>query len=303
MPRLLALLSVILLLVTSCGDLVKESDSSTCNDAIDQRDYATAVNVCTLRKDKAAAYMGLAGYDINNLLDASSKSASAYTAPTSDNGDKLGTDSATARTVLNLLALDPDTISDEATRRTKIQAAKSNLDSASALLHGSLANLSKDELLLDAFALAFASQLGQILIFDNGTVSDNATPSIAVNPGPTYTITCPTTVNTSSSTIQAVLKPVDGHLWSGEQNHYNCNIVKVYLDANPSDAALVAGGSTPTAVTNALCTPLVSLTDYLSRLTDTIALLDLGSGDSTAAISDSQTELNSLLTTLGCPTS
>ena len=64
---LILVLGVITVL-TACGDLVEESDANACNSAIDARDYGTAKSICTDRKDKASAYMGLAGYDIINLL-------------------------------------------------------------------------------------------------------------------------------------------------------------------------------------------------------------------------------------------
>ena len=63
----------IFLVLSACGDLAKESDTGACNNAIDSRNYDTALTVCTSRKDKATAYMGKAGYDIINLLDSSSK--------------------------------------------------------------------------------------------------------------------------------------------------------------------------------------------------------------------------------------
>ena len=63
----------IILVLSACSDFVKESDTGACNNAIDSRNYDTALTVCTSRKDKATAYMGKAGYDIINLLDSSSK--------------------------------------------------------------------------------------------------------------------------------------------------------------------------------------------------------------------------------------
>ncbi len=295
---------ILLLLLHGCGDLVTESDASACNNALDERDYSTALGICSERKDKAAAYMGLAGYDLINILDSAEKSATAYTAPSA--GTALGTDTATPRTILNLLALDPESIPDESTRRTKIQESKNYLDNASALLHPSLTDLSKDELLLDAFALAFASQLAQVLIFDNGSVSDNVTPSLIIDTSvngtplnPVATATCGTTVNTSDAEVQSVLAAVDGHLWESEQNYYNCNVLKDYLEANPKDAQAVDNGTTPQAVTDALCAPLVSLENYLGKLVDTTAQLTL-SGDSTSTITDTTSNLDSALTDLGC---
>ena len=66
----------VITVLTACGDLVKESDANACNSAIDARDYGTAKSICTDRKDIASAYMGLAGYDIINLLKSSETTVS-----------------------------------------------------------------------------------------------------------------------------------------------------------------------------------------------------------------------------------
>ena len=71
----------IFVVLSGCGDFVKETDAEACDKAIDDRDYDTALSACTSRKDKATAYMGKAGYDIVNLLKASSSAPSAHTAP------------------------------------------------------------------------------------------------------------------------------------------------------------------------------------------------------------------------------
>ena len=71
---LILVLGVITVL-TACGDLVEESDTNACNSAMDARNYDKALSVCTSRKDKASAYMGMAGYDIINLLKSSGSSS------------------------------------------------------------------------------------------------------------------------------------------------------------------------------------------------------------------------------------
>ena len=71
----------ILISLSGCGDFVTETDTGACSNALDGRDYDAALSSCTSRKDKATAYMGKAGYDIVNLLKASSAAPSAYTAP------------------------------------------------------------------------------------------------------------------------------------------------------------------------------------------------------------------------------
>ena len=74
---LILVLGVITVL-TACGDLVEESETGACDSAIDARNYGEALSVCTSRKDKASAYMGLAGYDIVNLLKSSGSSTPDY---------------------------------------------------------------------------------------------------------------------------------------------------------------------------------------------------------------------------------
>ena len=127
---LILVLGVITVL-TACGDLVKESDAGACNSAIDARNYDKALSVCTSRKDKASAYMGLAGYDIINLLKSSGTTTSPYTDPT---GDNLGTDDVAGASILNILQLSVALIPDNDTRKEKIKESRTNLDRASAEL-------------------------------------------------------------------------------------------------------------------------------------------------------------------------
>ena len=85
----LSVLSGLIFSLNGCGDFVTETDTGACINALDGRDYDAALSSCTSRKDKATAYMGKAGYDIVNLLKASSAAPNAYTAPS---GVELGTD-------------------------------------------------------------------------------------------------------------------------------------------------------------------------------------------------------------------
>jgi len=176
---LILVLGVITVL-TACGDLVKESDANACNSAIDARNYETAKSVCTSRKDIASAYMGLAGYDIINLLKSSGSSTKKYD---DDNvsGDGLKKDDVSGLSILNLLRLSVDDIADNDTRTTKIKDSKNYLDSASALLHPCISDnctppITTDEILLDTFALAFAMQLNQLILYDNATTSTDTFP-------------------------------------------------------------------------------------------------------------------------------
>jgi len=300
-----SLLFGIFFLVSGCGDFVKETDAEACKNAIDERDYETALSVCTSRKDKATAYMGKAGYDIVNLLKASSSSPSAYTAPS---GVSLGTDDISGATIMNILQMSTSVISDDTKRTTAIENAKNYLDNASALLHPYLSDnsspLSADEILLDTFALAFTMQLDQIITYDNATTATNIVPSVV-----SENLTCSEVDGADGTEAQAMLKAMDGHLWTTERNAIQCQRMKTAIESLSSgDQTEVleelanwatAGGLLPSAIRTAICDPLASLTTYLSKLTDSVSKLTL-SGDNTKAITDAQTSTNNLLKEVGC---
>jgi|TARA_B110000914_G_scaffold169915_1_gene150540 hypothetical protein len=294
---------VIFVVLSACGDLVKESDSGACDSAIDARNYDKALSVCTSRKDKASAYMGKAGYDIVNLLKSSSTTTSAYTAPS---GVSLGTDDVTGASILNILQLSVLVIADDTNRAAAIRSAKNNLDSASALLHPYLSDISSpltiDEIFLNTFAISFAMQLNQIITYDNATTSSSGIPS--GNP-----LACAEVSGADGTAAAAMLKAMDGHLWDSERDGMQCARMKVAIEAlSGSDqaAALIelatwgsAGGLLPTSIRTAVCDPLVSMTTYLGKLTDSVSKLTL-SGDNTKAITNSQTSSDTLLKTVGC---
>jgi len=302
---LILVLGVITVL-TACGDLVKESDANACNSAIDARNYETAKSVCTSRKDKASAYMGLAGYDIVNLLK-SSGSGKKYV----DSG--LGTDDISGLSILNLLRLSVNEYDNDAIRTTKIKDSKSYLDSASALLHPCLSDnctppITTDEILLDTFALSFAMQLNQLIIYDNATTSTKTFPDNSSG-----SLVCDNATARTASELRAM----DGHLWTAERNGIQCNRLKSAIDAldNISAAALVmdnltkrkAGQRLPDAIYLPVCKPILSLTGYLDNLTESInKLVTLSgdnttlSGDNTKAITDAKTSTDNLTKTVGC---
>ena len=301
-----SLLYGIFFVLSGCGDFVKETDAEACDKAIDERDYDTALSACTSRKDKATAYMGKAGYDIVNLLQASSSAPSAHTAPS---GVSLGTDDISGASILNILQLSTDVISDDAKRATAINNAKNYLDNASALLHPYLSDnsspLSTDEILLDTFALAFSMQLYQIITYDNATTAASIVPT-ADN---SLNLTCPEVDGADGTEAQAMLKAMDGHLWTTERNSIQCNLMKNTIDSlttSEKNAVLVelanwatAGGLLPSAIRTTICDPVASLITYLSKLTDSVSKLSL-SGDNTKAITDAQTSTNNLLKQVGC---
>ncbi len=296
---------VIFVTLSACGDLVKESDTGACDSAIDARNYDTALSVCTSRKDKASAYMGKAGYDIVNLLKSSGTTTDAYTAPS---GVTLGTDDVTGASILNILQLSVAVIADDTTRAAAITSSKNNLDSASALLHPYLSDnsspLSTDEIFLNTFALSFAMQLNQIILYDNATTSTSGTPGGSAN-----NLTCTEVSGASGADAAAMLKAMDGHLWSSERDGMQCARMKSAigaLSANAQAAVLnelvtwaSAGGLLPTAIHTAVCDPLTSMTTYLSKLSDSASKLTL-SGDNTASITSAQTSSDTLMKTVGC---
>jgi hypothetical protein len=255
--------------------------------------------------------MGLAGYDIINLLKSSGSSTKKYD---DDNvsGDGLKKDDVSGLSILNLLRLSVDDIADNDTRTTKIKDSKSYLDSASALLHPCISDnctppITTDEILLDTFALAFAMQLNQLIIYDNATTStdkfpDNATGSLVCDEA---------TARTASE-----LRRMDGHLWTAERDGIQCNRMKSAIEALPTDnetAVLIelatweTGEKLPDAIYETVCEPILSLTEYLDNLTEsTIKLATLSgdnttlSGDNTKAITDAQTSTDNLTKTVGC---
>lgn len=293
-------LLVIFIVLSACGDLVKESDKGACDSAIDARSYDTALSVCTTRKDKASAYMGKAGYDIINLLKSSGTTTSAFTAPS---GVSLGTDDVTGASILNILQLGVDVIADDTTRATAITSSKNNLDSASALLHPYLSDnsspLTTDEIFLNTFALSFAMQLNQIILYDNATTSTSKTPSGTP-------LSCAAVSGADGADASAMLKAMDGHLWESERDGMQCIRVKAALEGlDDSSSAISALASwspdnlLPDAIRDAVCDPLDSMTIYLTKITDSVSKLTL-SGDNTASITNAQTSSNALMKNIGC---
>ena len=306
---LILVLGVITVL-TACGDLVKESDANACNSAIDARDYGTAKSICTDRKDKASAYMGLAGYDIINLLKSSGSSTKKYD---DDNvsGDGLKKDDVSGLSILNLLRLSVNEYDNDTIRTTKIKASKNYLDSASALLHPCISDnctppITTDEILLDTFALAFAMQLNQLILYDNATTS---------------TTTIPNNDNQSCDEANArtasELRAMDGHLWTAERDGIQCNSLKsaiADIGDNATKIAVIdnitnrkAGQKLPSAIYTPVCKPILSLTGYLDNLTESINKLATLSGDNTTlsgdntkAITDAKTSTDNLTKTVGC---
>ena len=301
----------VITVLTACGDLVEESETGACDNAIDTRDYETAKSICTHRKDRASAYMGLAGYDIVNLLKSSGSSTKKYD---DDNvsGDGLKKDDVSGLSILNLLRLSPNEIDNDTKRRTAIEESKEYLDEATKELHKYLNDnstpLSIDEILLDTFALSFAMQLNQLILYDNATTSTDMFPD-----NRSSSLFCDNATARTASELRAM----DGHLWTAELDGIQCNRVKSAILALSTDNATkvldnlsnrgTKGGLLPLEIRATVCDPITSLTGYLDNLTESISkLVTLSgdnttlSGDNTKAITDAQTSTDNLTKTVGC---
>ena len=300
----------IFLVLSACGDLVEESDAGACNSAIDARNYDKALSACTSRKDKASAYMGKAGYDIINLLKSSGTTTSSYTDPT---GGNLGTEDVAGASILNILQRSVAVIDDDDARATAIANSKTNLDSASALLQPYLNDnsqpLSTDEILLNTFAISFAMQLNQIILFDNMTTSPYSVP----RPLDNGTLTCSVVSGHDNNDAKALLIAMDGHIWAAERNGMQCaRVLNAYNAASDKPAAAsaladwvseTADGTKevklPAPFYDAVCPSFESLTDYLTDLAANIEKISL-SGDNTKAITNAKTSTETLMKTIGC---
>ena len=303
--------SGILIALSGCGDLVEETDTDACNKAIDERDYDTATSTCTSRKDKATAWMGKAGYDIVNLIKASSTAPSAHTAPSDV---KLGKDDPAGAIILNILQLSTDVYDNDTIRATKIKDSKNFLDNASELLHKHLHDnsspLSMDEILLDTYAIAFAMQLNQIILYDNGTTGDNMTPS-----GTADNLTCTKVSGDNGTEAKEKLKAMDGHLWSSEMVGVQCRSIKNAMKGLQWDSDNFSdlidnlskrgdnGGLLPISIRKTICDPVLSLKEYILALADNIETIGEKlslSGDNTKAITNAQSSTDNLTKALGC---
>ena len=304
----------ILMALSGCGDFVNETEAEACNKAIDERDYDTALSACTSRKDLASAWMGKAGYDIVNLIKASSSAPSAYTEPS---GVSLGTDDITGATILNILQLSTDVYDNDTIRATKIRDSKNFLDNASGLLHEYLHDnsspLSMDEILLDTYAIAFAMQLDQIILYDNGTTGDNMTPSGTFDD--LENLTCTNVSGDNGTEAKEKLKAMDGHLWSSEMVGVQCRSIISAIEGIQWDSDNFSdlidnlsnrvnnGGLLPTAIRTTVCNPISSLSDYILKLADNIDKIGENlslSGDNTKAITNAQSSTDNLTKAVGC---
>ena len=309
---LILVLGVITVL-TACGDLVKESEKGACDSAMDARDYETAKSVCNDRKNIASAYMGLAGFDIINFLKAAKTKPPKYTKPTA-----LVTDDVAGAFILNILQLGVNEIDNDTKRATKIAESKTYLDNASSILQPYLTDnsspLDTDEILLNTFAISFAMQLDQLILFDNGTTSTYSVPRHPDDNLTNLALTC-SEIDISDSDAQANLRAMDGHLWSTERNGMQCaRVLNAYNAADNKTGAAdnlttwvlnTAGGDNdsklPPPFYDAVCPSFDSLTNYLTDLAANILKLALPDNNTnTEAITDADNSSNELMNSIGC---
>ena len=309
---LILVLGVITVL-TACGDLVKESEKGACDSAMDARNYETALEVCPDRKNKASAYMGMAGFDIINFLKSAKTKPTKYTKPTA-----LVTDDVAGAFILNILQLGVNEIDNDTKRATKIAESKTYLDNASSILQPYLTDnsspLDKDEILLNTFAISFAMQLDQLILFDNGTTSTYSVPRHPDDNLTNLALTC-SEIDISDSDAQANLRAMDGHLWSTERNGNQC--ARVLNAFNAADNKTGAADNLTTWVLNtasgdndsklpppfydAVCPSFDSLTNYLTDLAANILKLALPDNNTnTEAITDADNSSNELMNSIGC---
>ena len=254
--------------------------------------------------------MGMAGFDIINFLKSAKTKPTKYTKPTA-----LVTDDVAGAFILNILQLGVNEIDNDTKRATKIAESKTYLDNASSILQPYLTDnsspLDKDEILLNTFAISFAMQLDQLILFDNKTTSTNSVP-LPLDNG---TLSCEPVSGYDSEASKAKLIKMDGHLWSTERNGMQCaRVLNAYNAADNKTGAAdnlttwvrnTAGGDNdsklPPPFYDAVCPSFDSLTDYLTDLAANIVKLALPDNNTnTQAITDADNSSNELMNSIGC---
>ena len=208
-----------------------------------------------------------------------------------------------------------DVYDNDTIRATKIRDSKNFLDNASGLLHPYLNDnsspLSMDEILLDTYAIAFAMQLDQIILYDNGTTGDNMTPS----GNKVDSLTCKKVTGDNGTEAKEKLKAMDGHLLSSEMVGVQCRSIKNAIEGTTWNSDNFSdlidnlsnrgsnGGLLPIAIRKTICDPVESLKKYILELADnkeTIGEKLSLSGDNTKAITDAQSSTDNLTKAVGC---
>ena len=242
---------LMILWLSSCSDLQKESSNSACNAALDNQDFDTAISVCTSSKGKGDAYMGKGGFTVTNLLNNSGgESIPSHISSASGLGDTNTSYDSTGAKIFYILGFAFSQDSDSSSRKTKITNSRDAFKNASSSYSGVITS-DKDAALMYTFANVFAMQLDQSLIYDKSSspVSSSAT-------------SC-TNVSNNSGNV-----PYDGYIWDYEKYKTQCS--------HGTDYA-------------AMCTELSDTISYVANITN--GLKQSGSSTSssnTKIISDSK---------------
>ena len=164
-------------------------------------------------------------------------------------------------------------------------------------------------MLLDTYAIAFAMQLDQTIMYDNGTTVTSVVPSGSVG-----SLSCDNPVDVSDSTeAQTTLKAMDGHIWTKERDYIQCMQMKTAIESLSSEEDKedvidelenwTEGSELPEAISDLVCVPLSDLIKYLDRLKDNINKIGENlslSGDNTKAITNAQSSTDNLTKAVGC---
>ena len=157
--------SIIMSAISACGvDLVKTSETSACQSAIDSSEWDTAISKCT-GKDLGDAYMGKGGYNVGNLMS----NSGGETTPdhiTNKNAKIASTVDSNGAKVLYIIGTAFSQEKDNATRKTNIEAAKDAFDKAISS-YASVISTDQEAAILYTFANTFALQLSSIIFNDS----------------------------------------------------------------------------------------------------------------------------------------
>ena len=260
--RFITLGIALTLTLGSCGNnLISDSDSGDCTSYLSARNYDSALTVCTSYKDKASAYMGKAGYDYINLLNNSGSTPTAGTDNESLGADDIGTDTGGA-TFFKILNLTYDDINDETTRKTSVQSALTNLNSAISQLKP-VYSTDKDAATNYAIANLLALKLDESVQLDSaGAVSCVDNDSNAA----TSEFSCSGLDNNTTipSSNNPAFRKNDGFLQKGEK--------RKAFDAACGDFTASDGTCSGSA-----CTPFTNSITYLSQAADGFTYGSFGS--------------------------
>lgn len=271
------------LILMGCADLISESDAGACDSAFDDRDYATALEKCTSRKDLAGAYLGLGGFDFINFLNGSADAPATYEDSTTAGSDL---NLALFLQILELTESDLTGLTRDE-KLTKFQTSIGYFDNATVLLKGGgdtfngtyASDLSAEESLLALFASLFSMTLEFVVELD-----DNGTHTVELEEDGSFT--CSFTEISDDKH-----KEFDGHIWDADTVRTGCLIINT---ATTLEELSNAG--------TGLCNKLADAFGYLGNAADASAALGsaLTSSDSGSSLDNTTSAGTALKTSLGC---